>query len=184
MTYDFTQFTAKAVKTLDHIRDDINTLRTGRASAQMLDNVKVEAYGAFMKLNEVANVSVPDPTLIVISPWDKSLVGAIEKGISASGLNLPPVVDGQLIRISVPPLTEERRKEMVKLLSQKIEAGRVMLRNVRAETKKEIDSMKDTAGVSEDGIKADLAELDKKVKEYMDKIELLSADKEKELMTV
>lgn len=184
MAYDFAQFTAKATKVLDHIRNDINTLRTGRASSQMLDSVKVEAYGSYMQINEVANVSVPDPTLINITPWDKSLLSAIEKAIFTAGLNLQPVVDGQLIRIAVPPLTEERRKEMVKLLSQKIEAGRVMMRNVRAEIKKEIDGLKDAAGVSEDAIKADLAELDKKVKEYMDKIELMFTEKQKELMKV
>jgi ribosome recycling factor len=184
MAYDFNQFVVKADKTLDHIRNDISSLRTGRASAQMLDMVNVEAYGTQMKINELANVSVPDPTLLVISPWDKSVLGAIEKAINVSGLNLHPVVDGQIVRIAVPPLTEERRKEMVKLLFQKIESGRVMLRNVRGDVKKEIEKLKDTSGVSEDDIKADLEELDKRVKDYMDKIEKLSADKEADLMKV
>jgi ribosome recycling factor len=184
MAYDFMQFTARADKVLKHIRDDIGTLRTGRASAQLLDIVSVDAYGTMMKVNELANVSVPDPGLVVVSPWDKSLLATIEKAIATSPLNLHPVVDGQIIRIVVPPLTEERRKEMVKILHQKIEAGRVMLRNVRAEVKKEIDKLRTEAGVSEDDITLDLQELEKKVKEYMDTIEKMSVEKEKDLMTL
>ncbi len=184
MAYDFSFFTQKADKTLQHIQQDIGTLRTGRASVQMMDPVSVEAYGTHMKVNEVANISAPDPGMLVISPWDKSLLGTIEKAISISGLNIHPVVDGDIIRIVVPPLTEERRKEMVKLLHQKIESGRVMMRNVRAEIKKEIDGQKDTAGVSEDTMKLDLQELEKQNKHYMDLIDQLAQDKEKELMTV
>ena len=184
MAYDFASFHQKATKTLDHLREDISVLRTGRASAQMLDIVSVEAYGSYMKVHELANVSVPDPSLLVVSPWDKSVMGAIEKAIATSGLNLHPVVDKDVIRIAVPPLTEERRKEMVKLLHQKIEGGRVMLRNVRGDIKKEVDALKDSGGVSEDEVKADLIELDKLVKDYMEKIDKMSADKEKDLMTV
>jgi ribosome recycling factor len=184
MPYQFSDFTQKADKTLDFIKTDISTLRTGRASVQLLDVVSVEAYGTRMKINEVANVSAPDPGLLMVTPWDKSLLGEIEKAISTSGINLHPVVDGALIRIVVPPLTEERRKELVKLLYQKMEAGRVMMRNVRAEVKKEIENQEDEDGVSEDTIKLELETLEKKVKEYMAKIDKILADKEKELMTV
>ncbi len=184
MAYDFLVFTPKADKTLAHIQDDINTLRTGRASAQLLDVVDVEAYGTRMKVNELANISVPDPTLVVVSPWDKSILANLEKAISISPLNLHPVVDGQIIRISVPALTEERRKEMVKFLKQKIEAGRVMMRNVRSEARKEIEQLKDEAGVSEDDIKADLEQLDIEVKKYMDMIQKMEEEKEKDLMKV
>jgi ribosome recycling factor len=184
MAYDFQQFTQKADKTLQHIREDISSLRTGRATTQLLDPVQVEAYGTMMKVHELANLSTPDPSLLVVAPWDKSILGNIEKAIMSSGLNLQPVVDGAIIRIAVPPLTEERRKEMVKLLSQKIQNGHVMLRNVRTDIKKEVEKLVDEAGVSEDDIKADLAELDKLVKEYTAKIDQMSADKEKELMTV
>ncbi|MBW7944640.1 ribosome recycling factor [Patescibacteria group bacterium] len=184
MSYQFVQFSQRADKTLDFIRGDVAQLRTGRASAQMLDIVSVEAYGTRMKVNELANISVPDPGMLVVTPWDKSLLPTIEKAIASSGLNLHPVVDGTIIRIVVPPLTEERRKELVKLLHQKIEAGRVMMRSVRTDAKKEIEDQEGQAGVSEDMIKADLETLEKKVKEYMEKIDALSADKEKELMTV
>lgn len=184
MPYQFSNFTQSADKTLEFVRNDISQLRTGRASAQMLDIVSVEAYGSRMKVHELANVSAPDPGMLLITPWDKSLMQNIEKAIATSGLNLHPVVDGAIIRIVVPPLTEERRKEMVKLLNQKIEAARVMMRNVRADIKKEIDDQEDQPGISEDMIKADLDTLEKKVKEYMEKIDQLGADKEKELMTV
>jgi ribosome recycling factor len=96
MAYDFQLFTQKADKTITHIREDISTLRTGRASAQLLDVVDVEAYGTRMKVNELANISVPDPTLVVVSPWDKSILSALEKAISISPLNLHPVVDGSI----------------------------------------------------------------------------------------
>jgi len=162
----------------------MSTLRTGRASAQMLDSVSVEVYGTYMKIHELANVSVPDPSLMVIAPWDKSVLGPLEKAITSAGLNLQPVVDGDIIRIAVPSLTEERRKEMVKLLYQKAENGRVLLRNVRGEIKKEIEKQEDTAGVSEDAIKQDLLELDKKVKHFMDSLDTMTAEKEKELMKI
>lgn len=184
MAFQFDEFITKAEKTLDFIRNDISSLRTGRATVQLLDVVVVEAYGTKMKINELANVSAPDPGLLLVAPWDKSLLQTIEKAIATSGINLHPVVDGAVIRIVVPPLTEERRKEMVKLLHQKIEAGRVMMRNVRAEVKKEVDDQEGASGVSEDMIKQDLDTLEKKVKEYMEKIEKLSTDKERELMTV
>ncbi|MBW7955672.1 ribosome recycling factor [Patescibacteria group bacterium] len=184
MSYQFTTFTQRADKTLEFVRGDIAQLRTGRASSQMLDIVSVEAYGTRMKINEVANISVPDPGMLIVAPWDKSLLSQVEKAISTSGLNLHPVVDGAIIRIVVPPLTEERRKELVKLLHQKIEAARVMMRSVRAEIKKEIDDQEDQAGVSEDMIKGDLEMLEKKTKEYMEKIDVLATEKEKELLTV
>lgn len=184
MSYQFSQFTQKADKTVQHIQEDINTLRTGRASAQLLDIVDVEVYGSRMKVNELANISVPDPSLIVVSPWDKSILGSLEKAIAISPLNLHPVVDGQIIRIAVPALTEERRKEMVKILKQKIESGRILMRNVRADSRKDIEKMKDDAGVSEDMIKSDLEQLDIEVKKYMDLIEKMEQEKEKELMKV
>ncbi len=184
MPYDFSQLQQKADKTLQYIREDINTLRTGRASSQMLDGVSVEAYGTMMKVNELANIGVPDPGLITISPWDKSVLGAIEKAISVSGLNLHPVVDGDMIRIVVPALTEERRKEMVKLLNQKIQNGHVLLRNLRGDIKKEIEKRADEGGVSEDEIKNDLQELEKRVKDLIEKIDMMSKDKEAELMKV
>ena len=138
MAYSFTSVTEKLDKAIEHIRRDISTLRTGRASVQMLDPVIVEAYGSKMRINELASVQAPDPTLLVISPWDKSLLEPIAKGISTAELNLNPVVDGDIIRIAVASLTEETRKEMVKSLAKKIEAGRVMIRTIRNDAKKKL----------------------------------------------
>ncbi|HEX7017907.1 MAG TPA: ribosome recycling factor [Patescibacteria group bacterium] len=184
MSYNFSDFEVKMDKALQHVRQDIGSLRTGKASPQLLDPVMVEVYGTRMKISEVANISATDPTLLVVSPWDKSILSAIEKSINIAGLNLNPVVDGEIIRIAIPPLTEERRKEMVKILHQKIENGRVMMRTVRADAKKEIEAMKGEAGVSEDDIAADVVTLDKKFQEKMDELDSLSQHKEVDLMKV
>jgi ribosome recycling factor len=182
--FDFKSFHAGAANVMAHLQTEVGALRTGGASPQLLDSVKVEAYGAQMRVTEVAAITVADPTLLVVSPWDASLVGAIEKGIQTAGINLNPIVDGKIIRLSVPPLTLEDRQNMVKVLHQKIEAGRVMLRTVRAETKKEIDKRKGQAGVSEDDLATDLAKLEEEVKKVMTQIDQLAQDKEKQLLKV
>lgn len=184
MSYDFSDFTARSQKALDHSTQDIASLRTGRATAQMLDPVMVEAYGTHMRLVEVASVQAPDPSLLVVTPWDKSLLEAVEKGISKADLNLNPVVDGDLIRIAVAALTEEKRREMVKVLQKKIESAKVMLRNVRSDIKQEIENQEGSSGVSEDDIARDLEELERRHKVFLDDLEKLSEHKEKELMTV
>lgn len=184
MSYESNQFTQKLDKSLDHVKQDIASLRTGRASAQVLDPVKVDAYGTQMHIQEVANVAVPDPSLVVVTPWDKNLTGSIEKAIASAGLNLHPVVDGGLIRISIPPLTEERRKEMVKSLGQKIEQGKVMLRNLRADAKKDIENMEGLEGMGEDDVKNWVAEMEKIFQSKMEILEKIYSDKEKELLTV
>lgn len=184
MPFSFQQFQQQVDKALDHVAQDLATLRTGRASTQMLDSVTVLAYGAPMKVNEVANLSTPDPHLLVITPWDKNLLGDIEKAITAAGLNLSPVVDGGIIRIAIPPLTQERRQEMVKLLHQKIESGKVMIRSIRTDTKKDIEKQEGQAGVSEDSIASEIETLEKKTKELMDKLDQMAETKEAELMKV
>lgn len=182
MGFDLSAFDTKSRDILEHTNKDISSLRTGKATPQLLDSVVVEAYGGRMKLVELANISAPDSTLLTISPWDKSLLGAIEKGIVIASLNLQPVVDKDMIRISVPPLTEERRREMVKILSQKIEASRVLLRTLRTDVKKDIERQKGQPGVSEDDIKSEVEQLDSKLKAALDKLEQLFTAKEAELM--
>ena len=184
MSFDFTQLNTHLQKTMDHIKSDVATLRTGRASVQLLDPVTVEAYGTRLKLQEVGNVSAPDANLLVISPWDKGLLPAIEKAIQVANLNLNPVVDGQIIRISVPALTTETRELMVKQLHQKLEAGRVMLRGLRSDTKRDIEKQKGQDGVSEDDIELDLTELEEKIKQALDQLESLGAGKEKDLLSI
>ncbi len=184
MTDAINHFQQKIIKSHEHVLQDVRSLRTGRASVQLLDPVRVDAYGTQMSLVEVASVTAPDATLLVVSPWDKSLISSIEKAIASAGLNLNPVVDGQIIRIAVPALTQERRQEMVKLLHQKIESGRVTVRTIRTETKQEIEEQKGGAGVSEDDIELELDELDKEVKLALAKLDELQAQKEKELLHV
>jgi ribosome recycling factor len=184
MSFNFSDFALKTQKTLTHTLDQVSALRIGGASIQMLDTVTVEAYGSRMKLNEVANISAPDPQTLMISPWDASLLQAVEKGVQTANLNLNPVVDGKIVRISVPPLTAETRAQLVKVLQQKIEDGRVMLRSIRAETKKDIEAREDAAGVSEDEIKRDLEELEKKVKEISAQLDELLAKKQAQLLKV
>jgi ribosome recycling factor len=184
MSFDFSNFHTKSQKAIDHVQNDIASLRTGRATVQLLDPVLVQAYGTGMKITEVAQVSAPDATLLVVKPWDQSIMGSIEKAIAAAGLNLNPVVDGEIIRIVVPPLTEERRKEMVKLLHQKIESGRVMLRSIRADIKKDVEDQEGEANVSEDDIRREVEQLNKLADEYMKKLDTIADHKEAELLTV
>lgn len=184
MAFNFSTFHLKADKALQHVAQDMASLRTGRASAQLLDPVSVIAYGAPMRMTEVAQISAPDPNMLIVKPWDKSILGAIEKAIASAGLNLNPVVDGDIIRIVVPSLTEDRRKEMVKQLYQKIESGRVMLRAVRTDVKQEIEDQEGEANVSDDDIHRDLEQLDKLLQAEIEKLEDMGKKKEQELLTV
>jgi ribosome recycling factor len=184
MLIDLSKHHERFTKAIEHLKKELNSLRTGRASVQILDSVRVEAYGSQMSLTEVANISVPDSQLIVIKPWDKSLLPLIEKAIQAAQLNLSPVVDKELIRVPVPALTAERRQEMVKVLHQRAEEGRVMLRQIRADIRKDIEKEEGMAGVSEDDLKAAFTDLEELVKEYMLEIDELVSDKEKELLTI
>ncbi|MGD9129540.1 MAG: ribosome recycling factor [Candidatus Woesebacteria bacterium] len=184
MPYDQTLLGQKAEKVLTHVKKDIASLRTGKASVQLLDPVVVEVYGSKMKIPELANVSIPDANLLVITPWDKNIIADLEKAINSSDLNLNPVVDGDKIRIVVPQLTEERRKEMVKTLQQKIENAKTMLRSVRTEIKKQIEDQKGGTGISEDDIERDLEDMEKSFKEYMEQLEEIAKKKEKELLTI
>ena len=137
-----------------------------------------------MTVKELATITAPDTTLIVIAPWDRGLVAAISAGIQKSGLNIQPIVDGDTVKISIPSLTQERRQELVKLVHQKLESAKVMIRQVRTEIKEAIEAQKGEAGISEDSIKAWLESMQKTVEQYMGKVEELEKEKEKELMTL
>ncbi|PIR61948.1 MAG: ribosome recycling factor [Candidatus Pacebacteria bacterium CG_4_10_14_0_8_um_filter_43_12] len=184
MLYSFSDFETNTQKALEHVRREVSFLRTGRASAEMLDPVVVEAYGQQMKLVELASISVPDASLIKIAPWDKGLLGTIEKAIQIASLNLNPVVDGEIIRIVVPSLTSEKRQEMVKELHKRIENGKAMLRDVRSKAKQEIEAQKGESGISEDDVTLDLEDLEARHKKAVDQLEVLLASKEKLLLTI
>jgi len=170
-------------KVLEVVGGDMATIRTGRAKPDLVSGVEVLAYGQRMKLFELASVTAPDPSTIVIAPWDKSVLKDIEKAIMTSELQLTPNVSSDIIRINIPSLTTERRNDFVKLLHQKIESGRVMARQVRQEIKEEIDRLKKDGGVSEDEIDRLLEQLQKTLDEYMGKIEVMGKKKEEEILS-
>jgi ribosome recycling factor len=171
-------------KTFAHTQHEVSSLRTGRASVQMLDEVMVEAYGSKLHVNEVASISAPDASLLVVSPWDKSLIAAVEKAIQSANLNLNAVVDGEVIKVPVPALTQERREEMIKVLHQTAESGRVMIRSTRSDVRRQIEDQKGEAGISEDDIQAELKELDEVSAASIVKIDELVKHKETELKTL
>jgi ribosome recycling factor len=177
------------VKNLDDVikmvENDLQTVKTGRAKPSLIEQVQVEAYpGTRLPLVELAGISAPDPHMLTISPWDKSILKAIVSGIAASDLHLNPVIDGDMIRISIPPLTEERRLDLVKLTKQKIEGGKEMMREIRSEKKKAVEHKKGEADVSEDDIRGWLEELQQLHDEYVAKLDALFEQKEKELMAI
>ncbi len=182
--YDFSDFTNKLEKIIDHIHQELGLLRTGKATPSLLDSVRVEAYGTIMAINELANISAPDTNMLIIDPWDKSIIDEIEKAINKAGLNLNPVVDRGIVRIVIPSLTEERRKELVKQLHQKAESAKMMMRSVRTDAKNEIEDQEGEAGVSEDDIHQEVEELNKFMAEYEQKLETMVSEKEKELMSI
>ena len=171
-------------QSIEVVKKDLSSVRTGRAKPSIVEEVKVEAYGTYMSLRELATISAPDPSLITISPWDKSLVGAVAAAINKAGLNLNAVTDSDVIKIAIPPLTQERREELVKLVHQKIESGKVMIRQIRTEIKEEIEAQKGESGISEDSIKGWLESMQKTVDATIVKVEEVGRDKEKELMTL
>lgn len=182
--FSFTQTRQDLEKLLEVYQGDLATVRTGRAKPSLVENIMVEAYGAQMRMMEVASIAAPDSSSIVIKPWDGGVLSAIEKAINMSDLHLQPVVDGQQVRINIPPLTGERRQELVKLVAQKRHGAEDMLRDVRTKYKKQIDGQKGQPGISEDNIKQDLEQLQKIHDEYMKRIEEATLAKEQELQTV
>ena len=176
---------ARLEKVLEVVRGDMDTVRTGRARPDMVGGLMVMVYGGQkMRLQELANISAPDHSLIVIEPWDKSVVQDIEKAIVNSDLQLSPAVSEGLIRVPVPALTEERRLDFVKLLAQKLESGRVMLRQARGDIKGEIDDLEGESGVSEDDIKLKLEEMQKIFEGYQERLEEMGKKKELEIMEI
>lgn len=171
-------------KAVDHFKDDIATLKTGRANPALLDGIVVEAYGAKTPLNQLGSISAPEARSLLIQPWDRSILKDIEKAIIASDLGLAPVNEGERIRLTLPLMTEEVRKEIVKKLHQKLEDGRIAIRNVRDEIKDAITEAADNKEFGEDEKFSLMEDLDKKISEYNDKLKKISEDKEKEIMTI
>jgi ribosome recycling factor len=174
----------KMKKTVANLKEGFATLRTGRASAALFDKIRVDYYGEKSPLSQVANISVPEARLIVIQPWDKNLIGEIEKAIRSSELSFNPSNDGKVIRIAVPPLTEERRKELVKLAKNQAEQSRVAIRNIRRDGNEDLKKMLKDAAITEDDESRGAAELQKLTDSYINKINQVLEEKEKEIMEV
>jgi ribosome recycling factor len=170
--------------TVDAVLRDLGTMRTGRASVAMLDTIRVDYYGTATPLNQVGNLSVPDPTLITLQPWDPSLLPAIEKAIRTSDLDLNPQNDGKIIRIPIPSLTEERRKNLVKVAHKQAEEGRVAVRNVRRDANEHLKKLLKEHDVSEDDEKQALAEVQKLTDQHIEEINAALKKKETEIMEV
>lgn len=171
----------KAVTDLQH---EMSSIRTGRASVSIFDSVKVDYYGTPTPLNQLANLHVPEPSMITIQPWDVSQIGAIEKAIRGSDLGLNPGNDGKLIRVPVPPLTEERRKEIVKRLHHIAEDHRVALRNIRRDANEHVKKLLKDKAISEDDERKALDEVQKMTDGYIGKIDAAAKTKEKEILEI
>jgi len=174
----------KMEKTIESLRGEFAKLRTGRASVAILDGVRVDSYGSMMPLNQVASVSVSDSRSIAISPWDKSLLQGIEKAIHKAELGLQPVNDGKLIRISIPPLTEERRKDLVKVAKKSAEEARVAIRNSRRDANEAVKKLQKDGKISEDDLKKWETEIQKMTDSFIANIDTVLANKEKEIMEI
>lgn len=174
----------KMTKAIEATRHKFTSIRAGRASVAMLDGIKVEQYGSLMPLNQVGTVSAPEPRLLVIDPWDKSVIPAIEKAIMASNVGLTPNNDGRVIRLMVPELTADRRKEYVKLAKKEAEEGKVAVRNIRKDVNNALRRLQKDEEITEDELKKYEDEVQKLTDKTIKDIDALLAVKEKEITTV
>ena len=178
------QAKARMEKAVEDFRKDLSGVRTGRANVALLDGIRVDYHGTPMPVNQLGTLNVPDPATIVISPWDPGAVAPIDKAIRTSDLGLNPTNDGKVVRIPIPPLTEERRKELVKHIHKVLENHRTAVRNVRRDIKEAVEKLEKEKKISEDDKKRSLDELEKITHSETKKIEDLSATKEKEVLEI
>ena len=180
----YAQSEKKMKDQIEHLRHGLATIRTGRASLSILDGVQVDYYGTPTPLNQVATLSIPDPTVIVAQPWDPSALQAIEKAILKSDLGLNPANDGKVVRIPIPPLTEERRKELAKKVHVLAEDGRTHVRQVRRDANEQVKKLEKDKKVSQDDSKRGLEQVQKLTDQYIKAIDDLSRKKEKEILEI
>jgi ribosome recycling factor len=171
-------------KAVEALRREFAGVRTGKASPALLDTVRVDAYGSHVPLNQVASVSAPEPRLLVVQPWDRSMIGPIERGLRESDLGLNPANDGKVIRVPIPALTEERRKEYVRLLHRMTEDARVAVRQARKEANDTIKASQKGGEVSEDDARREMDEVQKLTDRYIERVDELMKHKEAEVMEV
>ena len=171
-------------KAVDHVRHEFVGIRTGKASPQLLDTVKVDAYGSMVPIQQVGSVSAPEARLLVVQPWDKSLIKAICKGVNEAKLGLNPTDDGNVVRIPIPTLTEERRKDLVKLIAKFAEEGRVAIRQIRQDANKDLKAQEDAGTLPADDSKRQTAEVQKLTDKYTGAVDDMLKKKTAEVMEV
>jgi ribosome recycling factor len=175
---------ARMTKSIEALKNDFGKIRSGRAHPSLIENVMVDSYGSMMPLKQVANISILDARMLQVTPWDKSAVGAIEKAIIGSGLGLNPASAGAVIRVPLPALTEERRKDLIKVLKEHAENGRVSVRNIRRDANQMLKDLHKEKDITEDDQRRGEEKIQKLTDEVMKEVEALVAAKEKELMAV
>ncbi|CAN5835439.1 ribosome recycling factor [soil metagenome] len=180
----YAQAQAHMESSLEALRREFNSVRTGKASPALLDTVRVDAYGSKMPLNQVASVSSPEPRMLIVQPWDKGVMGDIEKAIRNSELGLNPSNDGNIIRVPIPALNEERRREMVRTLHRIAEDGRIAVRHARQEANKAIRQLQADHDLGEDEARREMDRIQKLTDEYIGKVDNLLKVKEEEVMEV
>ena len=175
---------SKMDKTIATVQNDLGSLRAGRANPKILDKITVDYYGTPTALNQVGNVSSPEPRLLVIAPWEPKMIGPIEKAIQKSDLGINPSNDGKVIRLLVPELTGERRKELCKQVKKMVDEGKVAIRNIRRDAMEAIKKMKKDSAITEDDQKIAEQDLQKVTDSHIEELDRIGADKEKEIMSV
>lgn len=180
----YTEMEKEMKEVLSKLKSEFVVIRTGRASASLLDKIYVDYYGSPVPINQIASISVPEPKMIVIQPWDIKMLGVIEKAILKSDLRLTPNKDGKVIRLVLPELTSERRQELLKLAKKKAEEARVSIRNIRREYNENLKKMEKSGEISEDELKRSQEEIQKLTDKYIEEVDKMLAAKETDIMEV
>lgn len=171
-------------KSMGFLKEDLATIRAGKANPKLVDKIQVSYYGTMTPLNQVANISVPEPRLILIQPWDASLVKEIEKAILASELGITPSNDGKVIRLMIPVLTEERRRDLLKLVKKETENAKIAVRNIRRDANEELKKLEKSSEITKDDLKKSEEDMQKLTDKYIKFVEDIYKDKEKEILEV
>jgi ribosome recycling factor len=180
----YTETLTKMEKTLTSLKADLNKVRTGRASLALFDDIRVDYYGTPTPLNQMATLAVPESRLITVQPWDTTMIGEIEKAILKSGLGVTPAVDGKIIRITIPRLTEERRKELVKLVRKMAEGAKVSIRNIRREANEQLKGLEKDKKISQDQLHQWMDKVQTSTDKFIEKVDGILAAKEKEILEI
>ena len=180
----YTETLTKMEKTLTALKTDLNKVRTGRASLALFDDIRIDYYGTPTPLSQMATLAVPESRLITVQPWDTTMIGEIEKAILKSGLGVTPAVDGKIIRITIPRLTEERRKELVKLVKKMAEGAKVSIRNVRREANEQLKALEKDKKISQDQLHQSMDKVQTSTDKFIEKVDEILKAKEKEILEI